>query len=198
MKHLVIASLLILGASTSHAVVADHFTCTTKITDYPSATVSSQTQDFSVLRLPSSGGTTKPYDETMGSTRFKMKVDAKHGSLFVNLNMYYKHASRQLPGATGLEARQFMCMGIAAGYCKKHSADSDGVQLCNDDGQVACMEKFNPFDPVDGWKKTAVNGKTPVFDDSEIAPASAEMSDPDTNELLHRIEVNCKFLGTYK
>lgn len=195
MKHLVLASLLILGASTSHAVVADHFTCQAKITDIISGTISSQSQDFSVVRLPASGGTTDPYNTTAGGTKLKIKVETKQGDLWVNLNLYYKHATREIPGTTGLEARQFTCMAMAAGVCKKPGSTDTA---CNDNGQMACMEKFNPFDPVDGWTKTAVDGKTPVFNDSEMGPAWAEASDEHTGEPTSRIEVNCKFLGTYK
>ncbi|QLY25166.1 hypothetical protein [Bdellovibrio sp. KM01] len=199
MKHLVLASLLILGASTSHAVVADKFTCTAKIKDRLSGTESTQSQELSVVRLPSSGGTTKPFDETMGQTQMKIKIDAKHGTAFANLNFYYSHASREIPGATGIEARQFTCMGVAGGYCK-HKNDGGPIQPCYDDGQVACMQSNDPFssDPVTRWKKTSVNGKTPVFNDDEMGPASMEITDDVTGQPLLNVDISCKFLGTYK
>ncbi|WP_413292460.1 hypothetical protein ACLSU7_13720 [Bdellovibrio sp. HCB185ZH] len=195
MKHLVLASLFILGASTSHAVVADHFTCTATISNKTAEVKAVQSQDFSVVRLPSSDGTTKPYNETTGRTSFKMDLQTSVGRATANLNLYYKHASRPISGSTGLEARQFTCMGVAVGYCAKPQPGQ--TTSCMDDVGVACMERFNPFDPVDGWSKTRVDGTTPVFTDTEISPASAEISDEQTGEKLD-ITVNCKFLGTYK
>ncbi|WP_413585531.1 hypothetical protein [Bdellovibrio sp. HCB274] len=195
MKHLVLASLFILGASTSQAVVADHFACTANI-NYVNAGIDAvQTQDLSIVRLPSADGTTKPYTETIGRTSLKMNLENSSGVAAVNLNLYYKHASRPISGSTGLEARQFTCMGVAVGYCSKSQPGEPSS--CMSDPRVSCLERFNPFDPVNGWTKTRVDGTTPVFTDAEITPARAEITDEITGDHLI-VTVNCKFLGTYK
>ncbi|WP_413576091.1 hypothetical protein ACLVWU_17035 [Bdellovibrio sp. HCB290] len=193
MKHLLIASLLSLLATTSHAVVTDQFTCTATIIDEVSGAKSEQKQDFSLVRLPASGGTNQPWDETIANTSINIKLDATHGTTEVNLRLYYSHAIREIPGSTELEARQTTCTAISAGYCAK---SEDGRPCPFDPGQAACV-KTPPFDPVNGWKSTPMIDGLARFNDSELGPAWAELRTKEGKKLA-KVIIDCKFLGTYK
>lgn len=200
MKTLLPVLALIFVSSASHALVADRFTCTLKISDItsPVPVYAEQTQDFFIARIPM-------YDPnsnvrmTTSSAKTRLELNTPKALFSANVNFYYKHATKVDSAGRIIDARQFSCMGLAGGYCPKSSSNGTPpgeITACMD-GEVSCMEYPDPFHPIDGWNYTSIIGNIPGFNQRALGPVSATIKN-DVGQDVGVISFDCKLQGTFQ
>lgn len=184
---------VLMMVSTSHALISDRFSCKIKIIDTVTSTSSEQQQDFFVARLPMSASPSPNIRLTTGQSKMRLSLDSPKAILSANVNFYYKHAVRLDEIGVPVEARQMSCVGLLGGYCSKHGGD---MKLCGE-GQVGCMDSFDPFDPVKGWSPTSLVENMPIFNERALGPMLAVIND-DAGTEVGKINFECKYQGTFQ
>lgn len=193
MKTLLPLLALILMSSTSHAVIADRFSCKMKITDRSTGASTEKEQDFYVARIPLSTSPAPDVRLTAGQTQTKLALETPKATMSAHVNFYYKHAVKIDSAGNSTEARQMSCMGLSGSYCPKNGT---GLQLCSD-GVVQCMEFSDPFDPVKGWNPTSLIGNMPAFNERALGAITAIIRD-DNSQDVGTINFECKYQGSFE
>lgn len=180
-----------LGSVEASAIVVDKLDCSLLITDNATGESARSDQQINLIRESSldSGGKTAIKLATNSKGSMATKFVGQGYYMYAEVSFNFNHAFR-IDEHGQRDGRQYSCVPVNAGWCAPTNGPCAAMS-------VTCRMPGDPFDDVNGWKKTGVIVGTdiPQFDIESAASFSGDVKDQH-GVVRGSSKLQCKYLGT--